>query len=171
MTPLKTVSAAASSTNQKNHISKTGSFLVQQKDGGTKGDNSKGQARSFIGTNSNIKEFNIREISDKGESDKEPVAVMVQDTADMMNQQQMEMISLAGPSKKINKQRPTPVTIHASNKKADGLATATNSPNKRRPKDASTSDNFQGYDCYENDDMMDCFMDDIDEMSMCEGSR
>ena len=26
-------------------------------------------------------------------------------------------------------------------------------------------------DVYENDDMMDCFMDDIDEVSMCEGSR
>ena len=25
-------------------------------------------------------------------------------------------------------------------------------------------------DVYENDDMIDCFMDDIDEMSMCEGS-
>lgn len=27
------------------------------------------------------------------------------------------------------------------------------------------------YDVYENDEMMDCFMDDIDEMSMVEGSR
>lgn len=26
-------------------------------------------------------------------------------------------------------------------------------------------------DVYENDEMIDCFMDDIDEMSMCEGSR
>jgi len=31
--------------------------------------------------------------------------------------------------------------------------------------------NYENYDVYENDDMMDCFMDDIDETSMCEGSR
>lgn len=29
----------------------------------------------------------------------------------------------------------------------------------------------QALDVYENDEMIDCFMDDIDEMSMCEGSR
>jgi len=31
--------------------------------------------------------------------------------------------------------------------------------------------NFEEFDVYENDEMMDCFMDDIDERSMCEGSR
>ena len=146
---------------------------MQSKDGGAKIDVSRALTRSVIATGSNVKEFNIREISDLGESENEPVVVMMQDTADMTDKQQMEMVSLAGPSKKPTQRRPTPVTIHGSSKKPDGLATATNSPNKRRHKDASISDNFRGYDCYENDDpdIMDCFMDDIDEMSMCEGSR
>jgi len=31
--------------------------------------------------------------------------------------------------------------------------------------------NYENFDVYENEEMADYFMDDIDEMSMCEGSR
>ena len=40
-----------------------------------------------------------------------------------------------------------------------------------RTKVGGVVENLEQYDIYENDEMIDFFMDDIDEKSMCEGAR
>ena len=56
-------------------------------------------------------------------------------------------------------------------KEAEAKLKELNDDNKKGQLGLAFDKRHQAFDIYENDEMIDCFMDDIDEMSMCEGSR
>lgn len=81
------------------------------------------------------------------------------------------MIALQVPSMKADRKPPHSkagslgITVEKLGKEGNSK------PATEREDQSQNPVNYENYDVYENDDMMDCFMDDIDETSMCEGSR
>ena len=98
----------------------------------------------------------------------------IQDTVELpqKHNQDFEMIALRVPSVKGDKKPPhgKAGSLGITVDKIYAKEGSSIQPSEREDQSQNPV-NVENYDVYENDDMMDCFMDDIDEMSMCEGSR